>query len=330
MGCFVPGSSASSKLAVWLWVLSLSSCQAFAPLHKNNGATATAQRGVVRPTNFQQQQNAPSLISLRMALDPVTYLRTEWISASLVANQTPRSADVCLQLGTQDGRVVSYVPRTVREFLTSSAEADGKLTVRVQRQLQESETRRKAAKVIYLDQRADDLSLTKDDSVDVVMSLQAIETMKENGLDWRKSVREAARVLKPGGRFIWVEPTEIDGKDFVDYISSLVDMTGQGEGGIEASEDDEDDDDESGPQPFPVFDDGGFDAVDFVLQPHTAGVAFKSLGAGLTPEQRAKQDKMEEQEKMADRSIQAYERGIKKKRKKKKKKKGEPATEETA
>lgn len=48
------------------------------------------------------------------SLDPVTYLRTEWVSAALVANQTPRVADRVLQLGVGDGRIVNFVPRTVR------------------------------------------------------------------------------------------------------------------------------------------------------------------------------------------------------------------------
>ena len=47
-------------------------------------------------------------------LDPVTYLRTEWVSAALCTNQTPVSADKVLQLGIEDGRVVNFVPRTVR------------------------------------------------------------------------------------------------------------------------------------------------------------------------------------------------------------------------
>ena len=45
---------------------------------------------------------------LRMGLDLVTYLRTEWISAALCTNQCPRSADVCLQLGTDDGRAGTF------------------------------------------------------------------------------------------------------------------------------------------------------------------------------------------------------------------------------
>ena len=47
-------------------------------------------------------------------LDPVTYLRTEWVSAALCTNQTPKEADRVLQLGIEDGRIVNFVPRTVR------------------------------------------------------------------------------------------------------------------------------------------------------------------------------------------------------------------------
>eukprot|EP00970_Alexandrium_tamarense_P014660 scaffold4240_cov212-Alexandrium_tamarense.AAC.4 len=80
--------------------------------------------------------------SALFALDPVTYLRTEWVSAALCTNQTPRSADVVLQLGCEDGRVVNFVPRTVREIITSSAESKdspegGGLTVACERQLKQ-------------------------------------------------------------------------------------------------------------------------------------------------------------------------------------------------
>jgi hypothetical protein len=62
----------------------------------------------------------------------------------------------------------------------------------------------------------------------------------------------------------------------------------------------------------------GYDAVDLVLVPHTAGVAIKSIEAGLTPAERAKKLADEERDRLAEKSIEAYERGIKKRRKKKK------------
>jgi hypothetical protein len=98
--------------------------------------------------------------SLQVGLDMITYLRTEWISAALCTNQTPRSADVCLQLGIEDGRAITFIPRTIRELITSSAEADGKLTISARRQLKQQQERRNAATVTFLDQRCDDLTET--------------------------------------------------------------------------------------------------------------------------------------------------------------------------
>jgi SAM-dependent methyltransferase len=240
--------------------------------------------------------------SLQMGLDLVTYLRTEWISAALCTNQTPRSADVLLQLGVEDGRAVTFIPRTIRELITSSAEADGKLTVSARRQLKQQQERRKAATVTYVDQRCDDLAETKDESVDVVISLQAAARMVENGVDWKKSIREAARVLKPGGRLLFVEQTELEGESYLEYIQSLYNLEG------EIPEDAD--------LRVPIFE-VGFDDVDLVLVPHVAGVALKSDDAGLTPQELAKKEQDAERERRADLSIEAYERGIKKRRKKK-------------
>jgi SAM-dependent methyltransferase len=243
------------------------------------------------------------------SLDLVTYLRTEWISAALCTNQTPRSADVVLQLGCEDGRAVTFIPRTVRELVTSSNEADGQVKVGVKRQLKQQQQRRNAATITYADQRADDLSETDDESVDVVISLQSAAKMLDNGLDWKKSVREAARVLKPGGRLLFVEQTELNGDSYLDYVDNLYTMT---------SEEGAKGDGES--EPFPVFEEVGYDDVDLVLVPHVAGVAIKSEDAGLTPKQRAEKVVNQEKDRLADLSLTAYERGIKKKKKRKKKK----------
>lgn len=239
-----------------------------------------------------------------MGLDLVTYLRTEWISAALCTNQTPRSADVLLQLGVEDGRAVTFIPRTVREFITSSAEADGKLTVAARRQLKQQQERRKAATVTYVDQRSDDLTETADESVDIVISLQAAARMLENGQDWKRSIREAARVLKPGGKLLFVEQTELEGESYLGYIESLYTIEG--------------DTPEDADGRVPIFECGS-DEVDLVLTPHVAGVAMKSDGAGLTAQELSKKESTAEKERLADLSIEAYERGIKKRRKKKKK-----------
>merc|ERR1712003_125150 len=161
------------------------------------------------PTYIQDENGNRRSTILHMAMDMVTYMRTEWISAALCTNQTPRSAKICLQLGCEDGRAVTFIPRTVRELQTSSAQADGKIPLSASRQLKQQAKRRGAARVTLIDQPADDLRETEDESVDVVISLQAADLMRQNGLDWKKSIDEAARVLKPGGRFLFVEQTEI-------------------------------------------------------------------------------------------------------------------------
>ena len=264
---------------------------------------------------------SPSPTALHMGLDLVTYLRTEWVSAALCTNQTPRAADVCLQLGTQDGRAVLFVPRTIREFVTSSIEADGVINTNIRRQLKQQNERRSTAVINTVDQRADDLKEMDDESVDVVISLQAAAAMEENGLDWKRSIREAARVLKPGGRLLFVEQTELNGDSYLEYIMTL--------SSLEESSNDSEDDEEEGEEEemTPIFDDVGYDDVDLVITPHIAGVAIKSLDAGMTTAeaeaQRAAQAKKAEEAKMAEFALQAFEGGLKKRRRKKKKKQQE-------
>ena len=258
-----------------------------------------------------------------MGLDLVTYLRTEFISAALVTNQTPRSADVCVQIGTEDGRAVNFVPRTIRTLITSSAEADGKLTVSARRQLKQQAERRQAAEVDMVDQCADNLVEVEDNSVDVVISMTAANRMKENGQNWKRSVQEAARVLKPGGRLLFVEPTDIGGESYLSYVQNLFTQFRPAEG----SDDAETEEDEEEIPTFPVFDEVGFDEIDFVLVPHIAGVAIKAEDADLSPKEKAEKVANEEMDKAADFSIAALESGIKKRRKKRKKK-AAAATEE--
>ena len=123
-----------------------------------------------------------------------------------------------------DGRVINFIPRTVEELLTSSFQEDGKLSLSCRRQLkQQRDARGAGISVKYLDQRVDNLCDTDDESVDAVISLLAVEKMKEIGIDWKMSIREAARVLKKGGRFIFVEKTTIGDSEelYLDTLMSL-------------------------------------------------------------------------------------------------------------
>lgn len=104
------GSASCRRLA--LIILFASRCSAFL-LSSSSFSGAFTQRqssaSVVGSRHMHLvQKKGPSTTGLRMGLDLVTYLRTEWISAALCTNQTPRSADVCLQIGTEDGRAGTY------------------------------------------------------------------------------------------------------------------------------------------------------------------------------------------------------------------------------
>jgi SAM-dependent methyltransferase len=322
--CASTMKTSSLSILVWLSVASSHVCDAFVPAKgfalKARSSQLEQPSSLVRPVSSSSKT---STTSLSMGMDLVTYLRTEWISAALVSNQTPRSADVCLELGTQDGRAVSYIPKTIREFITSSAEPDGIMTVATRRQVKLQQQRRDAATgiaVTSVDQAADDLSETATESVDVVYSLQCAARLQENGRDWKRSVREAARVLKPGGRFLFVEQTTLGDESYLEYIQLLL-----------SSNDPEDESlDESGgaveeaseETRLPVFSEVGFDTVDLVLQPHIAGMAIKSVEAGLTPAARAARASQEQKDRLADLSLIAYERGNKKRKRKKKSEEG--------
>ena len=295
-----------------------------------SAAATTTRRSA---TNSDESATSSSSSSF---VDPLTYLRTEWVSASLVSNQTPKEADRILQLGTEDGRLVNFVPRTVREIITSSAEKKdgpegGGLTVSCERQLRQmAERRRSGATIVYSNQPADDLRETPSSSVDVVVSLLAARRMKDNGLDWRQAVREAGRVLKPGGRFLFVEGETIDGESYLEFVVGLSERGGveikggleklaADEGGGDGGSDDDDDEEEEDEEErrSPLFEEVGYDMVDMVLQPHVAGVAIKAEDADLTPTEKERRKAQEESDRVADLSLSAFERGLKKRKRKK-------------
>lgn len=282
--------------------------------------TATTRRRLAASPEDTSSSSSSSYV------DPITYLRTEWVSASLVSNQTPKEADSILQLGTEDGRLVNFVPRTIREIITSSAERQTGLTVSCERQLRQmAERRRSGATVIYSNQPADDLRETKSSSVDVVVSLLAATRMADNGLDWKRAVCEAGRVLKPGGRFLFVEAATVNGESYLDYVVALSERGGvEIKGGLEKLNAagvviGEEGESEVVDQNSPLFDEVGYDNVDMVLQPHVAGVAIKAEDADLSPAEKDRKKEQEEADLQADLSLSAFERGLKKRKRKKEK-----------
>jgi hypothetical protein len=83
-----------------LLILLTSQVESFAPAR----GSAFLGRRISRPSpDHHAKATASTTTTLMMGLDMVTYMRTEWISAALCTNQTPRSADVVLQLGSEDG-----------------------------------------------------------------------------------------------------------------------------------------------------------------------------------------------------------------------------------
>jgi len=166
-----------------------------------------------------------------------------------------------------------------------------------------------------VDQPADDLKETEDESVDIVISMQAAQRMLENGQNWKKSISEAARVLKPGGRFLFVEQTEVDGEKYIEAIAAVADnLMDKTEVEVEGEEGGE-----TVTETYPVFELVGYDDVDLVIVPHIAGVVQKTEYAGLTKDEIDKKSAVDEKARIADLSISAFERGLKKRKKKKKK-----------
>jgi SAM-dependent methyltransferase len=167
--------------------------------------------------------------------------------------------------------------------------------------------------------------------VDVVVSLQAAQRMHDNGLDWKQSIQEAARVLKPGGRFLFVESSTVNGESYLDYLIGLSENGGVeikgGLEGLDATEnegsggdnDEAADGDIETSKRSPLFDEVGYDQVDMVLQPHIAGVAIKASDADLTVAEKAQKRAQEESDRMAELSFDVFERGLKKRKRKKKK-----------
>jgi SAM-dependent methyltransferase len=149
--------------------------------------------------------------------------------------------------------------------------------------------------------------------------------MADNGLDWKRAVCEAGRVLKPGGRFLFVEAATVNGESYLDYVVALSERGGvEIKGGLEklnaAGEViGEEGGSEVIDQNSPLFDEVGYDNVDMVLQPHVAGVAIKADDADLSPAEKERKKEQEEVDRVADLSLVAFERGLKKRKRKKEK-----------
>jgi hypothetical protein len=93
-------------------------------------------------------------------------------------------------------------------------------------------------------------------------------------------------------------------------------------------ENDEDDgDNENLSESYPTFECMGYDDVDLVLVPHIATVFIKSEDAGMTEAERLQKESQEQEDRIAEISIDVFEKGLKKRRRKKKKKTEEEEVE---
>jgi len=321
-----------SSIGIRLSILTfLSSTSAFLPpIYKGDFArpcvhrlTDTKQKDVIHNKFRPCAKPLRNRVELQMGnenLDMVTYLRTEWVSASLCTNQIPKTSKSVLQIGTDDGRAVNFVPKTVEELITSSVEEDGIISMSCRRQMkQQKERRGTSIKLTYVDQAADDLKELKNESVDAVISFQAADRMRESGMDWKKSLKEVARVLKPGGRFLFVEKSKIEGDSYVEEVMSVKYVQNKNDKSTDSDEVED---------VNPTFEMVGYDEVDYVLVSHVAGVVEKAMYSGMTASAIEAQKAVESKARMAELSIDAFERGLKRRKKKKKKKKSKNTEDE--
>ncbi|KAL3772125.1 LOW QUALITY PROTEIN: hypothetical protein ACHAWO_013530 [Cyclotella atomus] len=114
-------------------------------------------------------------------------------------------------------------------------------------------------------------------------------------MDWKVAVREAGRVLKPSGQFLFVECAEVNWGSFLREMLSLRRYSdGGGDDGEATVDSDESeistgstaaaenvDDSKEQQQCNIIFSEVGLDNVDLVMQPHVAGVAIKAMDADL-------------------------------------------------
>jgi len=215
---------------------------------------------------------------------------------------------------------VNFVPKTVEELITSSVEEDGIISMSCRRQMkQQKERRGTSIKLTYVDQAADDLKELKNESVDAVISFQAADRMRESGMDWKKSLKEVARVLKPGGRFLFVEKSKIEGDSYVEEVMSVKYVQNKNDKSTDSDEVED---------VNPTFEMVGYDEVDYVLVSHVAGVVEKAMYSGMTASAIEAQKAVESKARMAELSIDAFERGLKRRKKKKKKKKSKNTEDE--
>ena len=300
--------------------------------------------------------------ALQASTDPVSYWRVEYVSSAMLSNQIPRSASTVLQLGTVDPKAVYYLNKDVNKLLChpSYSAVQGGVSPRANRQLTQAKERRggmdKLELVCLRTERLDGRATKQggflygvdDNSVDAVVFCEVLEEIIEfyakpkasasilGSDEWfRNLLEELNRVLKVGGRLVFVEKRDIagllPGPSAVPLVGAIEGMRMDGsfklfaDGETEGMEgDDEREMDEVDLGTYSLFD-VAYDQIDFCPTPHVAGVAIKrSIEEPFEEEEESEpervlniQERIEYEKRVqgAELAIAAFEKGRKKRKK---------------
>mmetsp|Transcript_25713 Transcript_25713/g.57660 ORF Transcript_25713/g.57660 Transcript_25713/m.57660 type:complete len:282 (+) Transcript_25713:129-974(+) len=146
---------------------------------------------------------APMSMGLFDYVNPL-YWKREYITAAMLSRQIPSSAQTVLELFSEDGKRFYYYPKTVSQVIV--VPGAGGLDDKTRREMDEMAA--KAFKAL----RVADLSSLPSGAVDVVVSVNKL------GGSPASTARDLFRVLRPGGRLVFVEPLKdlgaLDGTAF--------------------------------------------------------------------------------------------------------------------
>lgn len=237
-----------------------------------------------------------------------------------------------------DPRAAYYVPKSLKKLICHGTFIP--VEFRAKRQVEQATERRG-----QMDLEVDFVNKQEgkrlfegvgDESVDVVMMLQISEDAAKSDLasSWLVALlSETGRVLRPGGRILFVEKKDVKVDREIDFVSAMQGLRMDGSYKLFAAGEEEGDENDSEKsmeevdlQKYSLFD-VAYDSIDLCPSPHYAGVAIKRSAKEEeeVEEVREKREmtmgermKYEKRVKGAELAIEAFERGRKKKKRGKK------------
>eukprot|EP00898_Chlorokybus_atmophyticus_P007855 jgi/Chlat1/8070/Chrsp73S07538 len=166
--------------------------------HKSHPATSAALGGVPVPAITSAAEIAAAgAVVVTLGFRAYVYLRMQYVTAAMLGRHVPKEATV-VELGMKGGRNLYYYPKSTRMVIGVSPSAKAGL-------LQQT-----AATIgMPLDVRQQPLAPLDiaTSSVDAVVSVNALSGVA----DPAACIAEAARVLRPGKPFIFLEETAANG-----------------------------------------------------------------------------------------------------------------------